>query len=206
MSGKPSFKRAALSRMAANLSMGMLPFILLGLVHPQIPFRQLTPLWVCLFAPAIVSVTLWALGVPPAGVSRPVWHHMLSCLLLGGSLAVIPWALLGLPSSLAVMLAGFSIRWILYACETWELRQEDLRKKPAPCTATRIRRAITFITGAAIPILIIAGLSTIPLLGVSFVLTAFSQWSVACESLLQSGSDALRMPIGFYNEPGSYAG
>lgn len=114
--------------------------------------------------------------------------------------------MLGFPNSIAIITLSFSIRWMLYAVETWELRMEDLHKGPMPSLATRIRRGITFITGALIPLLIFTGLPVVPLLGFSFILTTLGQWSAACEFQLNPKPLVQTIPRFAHNEPGSFAG
>lgn len=186
MSHGLSVHRIALSLMATNLAIGLVPFGLLAVLHPAIALNGTIPIWLCLIlalatAGAVSSAPdaceEGALPIRPAG-----FHRTLSCLLLGSSLAAIPWKLQEFSCSLGIILIGFSIRWLLYALESWDLRMADLRKQPLPCLATRIRRGITLITGALIPLMILAGLPTVPLLATSFILTAFSQWTAACEA------------------------
>jgi hypothetical protein len=59
----------------------------------------------------------------------------------------------------------------------------DRQRLALPCLATRLRRAVTWVTGAVIPTLVLSGLPAIPLLFLSFGLTVFSQWTVAEEAL-----------------------
>jgi hypothetical protein len=181
MTRAPSFQWVALRRLGTQLSLGLIPFILFALAHPDIPHQHKTTLAICLALLGGIHLLLRLTRESTSRFPRPIWHQLLSCLLVGSSFAAIPWKMLGFPLSIAVITIGFSIRWMLYAVETWELRIEDSRKAPMPCLATRIRRGITFISGALIPLLILAGLPIIPLLGLSFVLTALSQWSASCE-------------------------
>jgi hypothetical protein len=181
-----SFHGFALTRLATNLGLGLVPFLLFAILHPAIPYHQKAARGMCL-ALLIGTYLFFRIAVAPVvRFPRPIWHRLLSCLLLGSSLAAIPWKILGYPLAIAIISVGFSIRWILYATETWELRMEDARKAPSPCLATRIRRGITFITGALIPLLMLAGLPVIPLLILSFLLTAMCQWSAACETHVNS--------------------
>ena len=80
--------------------------------------------------------------------------------------------------------AGFVSRWWLYSLETRDLVVADRQRLALPCLATRLRRAITWITGAVIPLLVFSGLPAFPLLFLSFGLTVFSQWTVAEEANL----------------------
>lgn len=196
----------ALNRLGTQLSLGLTPFILLALAHPEIPRHYKTSLGLCLATSAGFYLLLRLARKSTTHSSRPFWHWSLSCLLLGSSLAAIPWKILGFPLSIAIVTLGFFIRWLLFAVETWELRIEDLHKAPMPSLATRIRRGATYITGALIPLLLITGLPVVPLLGLSFILTALGQWSAACE--IQVNSKPLSQSIARFahNEPGSFAG
>jgi len=192
-----SFQWVALNRLFRQLCLGLTPFILCALVHPDIPRHQKTSLSMALMLFGGSYLFLRLNQETTNRFKHPVWRWSLSCLLVGSSFAAIPWKLFGFPLSMSVIALGFSIRWMLYAVETWELRIEDTQKAPMPCLATRIRRGITFITGALIPLLILAGLPVVPLLILSFFLTAIGQWSVACEMQVNS--------IITQNEPGSFA-
>ena len=111
----------------------------------------------------------------------PVFRRLLSCILLGSSLAAIPWSAQNLVLFPAAAGAGFITRWWLYLLETRDLIRADRQKQALPCLATRLRRSITWITGALIPLLLLTGLPAAPLLVLSCVLTLFNQWTVGCE-------------------------
>lgn len=194
----PSFQWVALNRLGTQLCLGLMPFIVFALAHPDIPDHQKTSFGMALTLVSGLYLFLRFNRKTTNCMSRPVWQWSLSCLLVGSSFAAIPWKIFGFPLSIAVITLGFSIRWMLYAVETWELRIEDSQKAPMPCLATRIRRGITFITGALIPLLILAGLPVVPLLILSFLLTALGQWSAACE--MQTSSSLI------HDEHGSFAG
>lgn len=192
MSQGLSVQRIALSRVATNLAMGLVPFGLLAVLHPSIGFSGAIPIWLCLVLTLAIAGAFSDAPLACGGILHMGIHRCLSCVLLGSSLAAIPWKLHEFPFSLGVILIGFSIRWLLYAMETWDLRMADLRKQPLPCLATRIRRGITLVTGGLIPVLILIGLPPIPLLSMSFILTAFSQWTATCET---SHADLAQIPL-----------
>jgi hypothetical protein len=182
MSLRLSFQWTALSRVATNLALGLLPFGLLAAFHPAVDSRVTAPIWLCLVLSLAIAGAFPEAPPTRGDTLRMNFHRALSCLLLGSSFAAIPWKIHEFTSAPGVVLTSLSIRWLLYALEAWELRLADLRKHPPPCLATRIRRAITLVTGCLIPLLILIGLPVIPLLALSFILTAFSQWTVACEN------------------------
>lgn len=172
--------------LAANLGLGLLPFLLLASCHPAIRGRGALPLGICL-----ASLMAAALLIAPRPrqllkSGAPPGRRALACLLLGASLAAIPWKQQNLPLAGAVIATGFGIRWLLYSLETLDLRKADQHRLPLPCAATRIRRACTLVAGALIPLLLLTGLPCLPLLWISFILTLFCQWTVggeACHSL-----------------------
>jgi hypothetical protein len=127
------------------------------------------------------------LGTDDAHPGTPL-RRLLSCLLLGSSLVAVPWHAEALPFFPAVVGAGFVSRWWLYSLETRDLVVADRQRLALPCLATRLRRAITWITGAVIPLLVFSGLPASPLLLLSFGLTVFSQWTVAEEANLAPAS------------------
>jgi hypothetical protein len=86
-----------------------------------------------------------------------------------------------LPILPVALVAGLVLRWGLYLLETRDLVLADRRRLALPSLATRLRRGITWLTGALIPLLVFSGLPPVPLLTLSFALTAFNQWTVACE-------------------------
>jgi fatty acid desaturase len=105
----------------------------------------------------------------------------MSVLLLGASLAGLVWV--GKPFAIVPLLCGFILRWILYVDEVKEIRNLDRLKVGLPPASARIRLAITYITGAFIPLLVLKGVPPFIPLVIAFLLTALSQWSAACEQL-----------------------
>jgi hypothetical protein len=176
----PSPHRNALARVSANLAFGLSPFALIAGLHPAIPPDAAVPTWLCLLASFSIAGCL-NLGAADTRPGTPL-RRLLSCLLLGSSLAALSWDAGSLPFFPAVVATGFVCRWWLYFLETRDLRIADHRRLALPCLATRLRRGITWITGAAIPLLVAIGLPPFALLLLSFVLTAFSQWTVAGEA------------------------
>ncbi len=178
----PSPHQNARARVATNLSFGLIPFALIAGLHPGLPAEAALPTWICLFAAFAVA------GCLNLGFQQPAPYSLLrrplSCLLLGSSLIAIPWKVQGLPFFPAALALGFASRWWLYALETRDLVVADRQRLALPCLATRYRRIITWITGALIPLLVISDLPAFPLLFLSFVLTVFSQWTVAGEACL----------------------
>lgn len=177
-----SVHRSATALLAANLGLGLLPFLLLAICHPAIHGRGMIPMGIglasLLAAALLISPRpqlLLESGPPPA-------RRALACLLLGASLAGIPWKQHGLPLANAVIATGFGIRWLLFTVETLELRNADQHHLPLPCPATRIRRACTLVTGAVIPLLLLVGFPCLPLLWISFLLTLFCQWTIGGET------------------------
>ena len=171
---------SALARVSTNLAFGLVPFTLFAGLYPGSADASLPILLYLLAAIAIAG----CLNLGPAD-SHPgtPFRRLLSCLLLGSSLAALPWHAGSLPFFPAVVGTGFAIRWWLYLLETRDLVVADRQGLALPCFATRLRRAITWITGAVIPILVFSELPAFPLLLLSFALTAFSQWTVAEEAL-----------------------
>lgn len=177
-----SVHRSTTALLAANLGLGLLPFLLLASCHPAIRGRGALSLGISLaslMAAALMIAPqprqLLKSGVPPG-------RRALACLLLGASLAAIPWKQQNLPLAGTVISTGFGIRWLLFALETLDLRKADRHRQPLPCAATRIRRACTLVTGALIPLLLLAGFPCPPLLWISFILTLFCQWTVGGET------------------------
>lgn len=109
------------------------------------------------------------------------YRHLLGCLLLGSSLAAALWRILGLGHTGWLIVTGMIVRWYLFGSETIHLHHEDRMKHPRPSSATQARRMITIVTGALIPLLLLAGVPPIPWLSISFLLTAFCQWTIARE-------------------------
>jgi hypothetical protein len=181
MSRDASPQRTALTRVTGNLVFGVAPFALLAGLHPAVPAKDAAVVWMCLFGTAALAGCLH-LGKRQVPLETgPVFRRLLSCILIGSSLAAIPWHAQGLGLFPVAAGAGFVARWWLYLLETRDLIVADRRRLALPCLATRLRRSITWITGAIIPLLVLAGLPGVPLLTLSFVLTAFSQWISACE-------------------------
>lgn len=206
MADKVSFRAIAWCCLARNLVIGLIPYLFFGWVHPGIQQLQMFPLWCAFGVISFFYLILRSSANTQACKPFSPWTLFLSCMLLGSSLVAIFWKILGLPSSFYIIFIGFAIRWILYIMETIKLRAEDLRRRPMPCLSTQIRRRITFVTGALIPLLLVAGSPAVPLLSISFVLTAFSQWSAACEILFQTLRQDLPIPGNLGNEPNSFAG
>ena len=176
-----SAHRHALARVSTNLALGMTPFALLAGLHPEMPAEAALPTLLYLLAAMAVAGCL-NLGSAEAHPGTP-FRRLLSCLLLGSSLAAIPWHTGGMPFFPAVVGTGFVIRWWLYLLESRDLVVADRQRLALPCLATRLRRGVTWITGAVIPTLVFSGLPALPLLVLSFGLTAFSQWTVAGEAV-----------------------
>lgn len=176
----PSPHRNALARVSTNLAFGLAPFALIAGLHPAMPQQAAVPTLLCQLASISVSgcLNLGAAGTWPDTSLR----RLLSCLLLGSSVAALSWQAGPLPFFLAVVAIGFVCRWWLYLLETRDLRIADRRRLALPCLATRLRRAVTWITGAAIPFLVAIGSPPFPLLSLSLALTVFSQWTVAGEA------------------------
>lgn len=173
--------RNALARVSTNLAFGLTPFALFAGLHPAMPADAALPPLLYLLA-AIAIAGCLNLGTGEAHPGTP-FRRLLSCLLLGSSLAALPWHAGSLPFFPVVMGTGFVSRWGLYSLETRDLVVADRQRLALPCLATRLRRAVTWITGAVIPLLVFSGLPAIPLLFLSCGLTVFSQWTVAEEAI-----------------------
>lgn len=209
MQAAKSFHRHATAYLAANLGIGLIPFVLMAVCHPFIRWHSALPLAICL---AFALALSWLLA-PRAGFLRmpglAPMRRLLACLLLGFSLAAIPWKHQSLPFATFILAAGFGIRWWLFALETMDLRRADRQHQPLPCAATRIRRTCTIITGALIPLLLLAGLPCTPLLWISFGLTLFCQWTVVgeiCHSLLNHSFASYGQPSTMNKPHGSNGG
>jgi hypothetical protein len=176
-----SAHRNALARVSTNLALGMIPFALLAGLHPKMPADAALATLIYLLAAMAIAGCL-NLGSAEAHSGTP-FRRLLSCLLLGSSLAALPWHAGALPLFPAVVGTGFLIRWWLYLLESRDLVAADRQRLALPCLATRLRRAVTWVTGAVIPTLVFSGLPALPLLSLSFALTVFSQWTVAEEAL-----------------------
>ncbi len=179
--------RIAVSQVATNLTLGIIPLLLLALAIPSISLHQTLSLWICLAVSFLIS-RIFAFGsVKPISNYSHGFMRIISCMLLGSSLIAIFWKWQQLPHALEIIILSFSIRWLLFVVETRNLRLADMQRQPLPSFATRIRRIITFITGAVIPAFILIGSPPIPLLTLSFCLTAFAQWAIAYEVIHRSG-------------------
>ncbi len=181
MKADSTHHRIAVSQVATNLTLGIIPLLLLALAMPSISFSQTSSLWICLAASFLIS-RIFILG--SENPSRNYSHgfmRIISCMLLGTSLIAIFWKRQNLPHALEIIILSFCIRWLLFIIETRNLILADRQRQPLPSYATRIRRLITFITGAVIPAFILIGSPAIPLLTLSFCLTAFAQWAIAFE-------------------------
>lgn len=193
MKADSTHHRIAVSQVATNLTLGIIPLLLLAIVIPSIPVSQTLSLWICLLGTFLIS-RISALGSEKP--SRNYSHgfmRIISCMLLGTSLIAIFWKGQNIPHALEIIILSFSIRWLLFIIETRNLRLADRQRQPLPSFATRIRRIITFITGAVIPAFILIGLPAIPLLTLSFCLTAFAQWAIAFE-VIHNGSGGVITP------------
>jgi hypothetical protein len=191
MSIDSQIHRAALARVAGNLSMGMLPFLLLAALIPSVQLGQQVSMWVSLAACLLIHWIFAMNSMPYAFLENFGTMRLISSLLLGASWVVIFWKWHHLEFSLAILILSFSLRWLLYLVETRSLNLADKQRLPLPSLATKTRRAITFVTGAVIPIIIFAGMPAVPFLIFSFFLTAFSQWAIAYEDLHRRGVESL---------------
>lgn len=178
---KPSSPhRNAVARVSTNLAFGLSAFTLFAGLHPAMPADAALPTLLYLLAAIAIAGCLNP-GTDDSHSGTP-FRRLLSCLLLGSSLAALPWHTGALPFFPFIMGTGFVSRWWLHLLETRDLVTADRHRLALPCLATRLRRTITWITGAAIPLLILSGLPPFPLLLLSFGLTVFSQWTVAEEA------------------------
>ncbi|MES2981772.1 MAG: hypothetical protein V4727_05605 [Verrucomicrobiota bacterium] len=176
-----TYYRIAVSQVATNLTLGIIPLLLLALVIPSISLSQTLSFWICLTVSFMISRVFAVGSDKPSRNYSHGWMRMISCMLLGTSLIAIFWKGQNLPHALEIIILSFSIRWFLFIIETRNLILADRQRQPLPSFATRIRRIITFITGAVIPLFILIGSPPIPLLTLSFCLTAFAQWAIAYE-------------------------
>jgi hypothetical protein len=195
----PSPHRTAFMRVATNLALGTVPFALLSILYPGVPIRDAGPGLLSLTIAATLALLLIAstreteLGSPP--VRFAATRRCLSCLLLGSSLIVVPWNFQGLPCLSWAVAMGFGSRWLLYGLESMDLRAADRGREALPCFATRLRRMITWITGAVIPLSVLVGCPALPLLLISFFLTLFAQWTAMGEVLYQQPQAGLMNPL-----------
>lgn len=182
MAARPAaFHWDAIAQVAAQLALGLAPFTLLAGLHPSLAPGQAEVSWLCLAAVSALAGLLnrgRQAGFLP---SAPLLRRLAGSLLLGTSLVAIPWAAQGLPILPVAMVAGLALRWGLYLLETRDLILADRQRLALPALSTRLRRGITWVTGALIPLLVFSGLPPVPLLSLSFALTAFNSWTVACE-------------------------
>lgn len=178
--------RLALGRLSTNLALGLLPFGFLAGLDPAASVRAALPIWLCGLA-ALAAAAFLSMGLPTPRPRTAPFRRLLSCLLLGGSLAAIPWSLQCFAFFPVAVITGFVARWWHYLLETRDLRVADRQRLPLPCLATRLRRVITWITGALSPLLVLTGLPAPQLLSLSFLLTVFSQWSSAFELNMKLG-------------------
>src|SRR5690606_21737054 len=132
------------------------PVAVLAGLHPAMPAKAALPVWWCLLLCFALAGCL-NIGARDQGGGTAL-RRPLACLLLGSSLAAIPWKSQNLALFPVILATGFVSRWWLYALETRDLVIADRRKIALPCLATRYRRAITWITGAVIPLLVVSGL------------------------------------------------
>jgi hypothetical protein len=176
MSREASPSWTALARVAGNLAFGLAPFALLAGVHPAVSAREAAAVWMCLFGVAALAGCLHLGEHQVALEGGSLFRRLLSSILLGSSLAAIPWHAQELKLFPLAALAGFVARWWLYLLETRDLLEADRQRLALPCLATRIRRSITWVTGLVIPLLLLARLPGEPLLALSFALTVFIQW------------------------------
>lgn len=183
MHAEPSAHRSAFAHLAANLAMGSLVMALLGMLDPRVSLREALPGWLCVAAAGLTAASLGNAirELPALPLHLGVFRRSLSSLLLGSSLLAVPWHSQGLPVFSWAAAMGFGTRWLLYGLESLDLRAAELGREALPSLATRLRRIVTWVTGGAIPLLVISGLPGSPLLFLSFLLTLFAQWTVAGE-------------------------
>jgi hypothetical protein len=181
MKADSNIHRIAVSQVATNLTLGIIPLLLLALAIPSISLSQTLNLWICLNGTFLISRVFQLGSEKPSRNYSHGFMRIISCMLLGTSLIAIFWKGQNLPHALEIIILSFSIRWLLFIIETRNLILADRQRQPLPSFATRIRRLITFITGAVIPAFILIGLPAIPLLTLSFCLTTFAQWAIAFE-------------------------
>jgi hypothetical protein len=176
-------------RVATNLALGTVPFALLSILYPGVSIREAGPGLLSLAIAAALALLLIAstgeLEWNPSPLRLAVVRRFLSSLLLGSSLIAIPWNLQELPCRSWAVFMGFGSRWLLYGLESMDLRAADRGREALPCFATRLRRTITWITGAIIPLFVLVGCPELPFLLISFFLTIFAQWTASGEILHQ---------------------
>ncbi len=177
--------RIAFATVARNFGLGMILVLMVLPFFPGIELRHTLGLW--FFSLILMCVSHFPGCAGIGGEFRlemGLWMRLVACLLLACSFIAIFWKEWGLPHATGIILASFGLRWLLFLVEGWNIRIADLRRLPIPSQATRLRRSITFVTGGIIPLMILAGLPTVPLLAFSFGLTAFAQWVSTFEQIL----------------------
>ena len=185
MKADSTIYRIALAVVARNLSLGIFAVMFFAMLMPSISLKEMLIPCFCLVTSFSAGI-IFAYGAGEYSMDQRFgFIRLVSALLLGSSLMAIVWKSQELPHALEIIVLSFSIRWLLYIIESVNLRRADMQHQPLPSQATRIRRWITFVTGALIPGLILMGVANIPLLILSFSLTAFSQWAIACEGIYQ---------------------
>jgi hypothetical protein len=179
----------ALSVVSANFAFGLLPFCAAALVMGSGHFAETMPVFVAGIASAAIALCFQADALVKTRAS-PL-RRLLSSMLLGASFAVMPWMHHKLPLAVPLMILCFTLRWLLFGMETWEIERADRLRQPPPSLSAKIRRSITWITGAVIPLLIGCGAPAVPLLLLSFLLTGLCQWAMHIE-LRQDASEGPR--------------
>ena len=171
--------RIAIALVLKNLGLGMMAILLLLSALPAIGLNHTMDIWIWVAMVFAGGIFLAPDFQPVQGAFGLV--RVISCLLLGCSFIAIFWKWNGFPHAFGIIVTSFSLRWLLFFMESLRIRESDARREPLPSYATRVRRWITFVTGAVIPVLIFCGFSPVPWLVLSFLLTLFAQWAVACE-------------------------
>jgi hypothetical protein len=138
---------------------------------------------------ALIGTTLAMFAASAAaggGVTRDGFqrHRVLPALLLGGSLVALLAAGRDVGLLRSAVLAGSAARWTLFTLELREVKRCDSAGIGLPSAATRLRLAITWLTGALIPLLVWLDVWPHGLLVIALVLTVFSQLSAATEKIL----------------------
>jgi hypothetical protein len=174
----------SLARVAHNLAAGFTVFTALLVLWPGTVWEDTVG---TLFALDLVWLAVWVIHAFVRETdSRPAFtlRRVCSILLLGSSFAALLWQSQEGAIKFVAVGCGFLLRWGLFVAEMMEIRRLDRRKISLPPASARIRLTITWFTGAAIPLLVLLGILPRPLLFAAFLLTAFAQWSVACEQLI----------------------
>lgn len=197
----PGIHGIALAGLLFNLTAGFSIFALLRIPwHGEAPDEIRRSLVLALVAWAFTFIVIRRFR-PFITNGRFPPRRWWAALLLGASFAVLLWHPHQDPAEQATLAIGFLIRWCLLAGEIREMREMDRRRLCLPSLAARIRFGITMITGAVIPLLLLANLAPGGwLILVSFLLTAFSQWTAIAEMHYhlsrprETGGDALPVP------------